>query len=1036
MVTHANIARLFTATDAWFHFSPQDIWTLFHSYAFDFSVWEIWGPLLYGGRLVVVPKNTARSPEDFYKLICKEGVTVLNQTPSAFRQLSAVQAKSADRHQLRFVIFGGEALDLVVLRPWYERNSDSRPQLVNMYGITETTVHVTYRPLDKDDIEMRGPSPIGRPIPDLQVYILDAYGEPVPVGVDGELYVAGAGVARGYLNRSELTAERFLQNPFSFKPGVRMYRTGDLGRWLPDGNIDFLGRNDSQVKIRGFRIELGEIEARLTEYPSVNEVAVILREDVPGDKRLVAYYSSSTSSESGDHAVLAEQLRSHLAKSVPDYMLPAAYVHLNSLPLTSNGKLDHRALPAPESDAYSTRRYEPPQNEIETKLARIWAEVLKLDRVGRYDNFFELGGHSLLTLRTIAMLQQEGIHVSAADIFAHSTVHSLSTEIGARAGQVLADSAILMKSGGSETPIFLPHCGAGELVYVSVLAQWMNCDAPIYGLPPQSAATPLQSIEGMATRMVHMIRAVQPVGPYRIVGYSFGGVLAYEIAAQLLGADQPVEFLGILDTNYSAGSDDPADDIWRTRDECDILLMLCENEANVAGRMQDAMEEVIACASAADFDAFVQLCKQEDLIPEYLRSHSCEQLKRTILRMKSYQVAGTHYFPQPISIPLMVFATRHSMDLQPTLGWNAVVPDRMIHIIPIPGTHRSMMLAPNVDNLGRKLADEIRNLRGGAPEGVAALPDGRYESIVKLRSGLSKVTPLFCVPGAGASVTSFIDLDAELVTEWPVYGLQPRGLDGAQAPHATVSAAAEFYLREIEALDLPGPFHLLGHSLGGWIVFEMAQRLMKAGGSVASLTILDSEAPDDGYSTVREYTDTDVAWNWVKAIENMLGHSIGIQIAELQSRSQLERRELLHSSLVSNGIMSPRSSADDLRGPLRTFASGLRTYYMPCGPYYDPVRLIFVEDHGMHWDAIRENPELQLKRWRRWAPNLAYITIPGNHMTVLKQPYVRTLARLLSLNQTPAMAASDMCLQTEADGATRHLESKGRDHAKSGLLSL
>src|SRR5205823_2413743 len=368
IVTHGNVMRLFAATDSWYRFNSSDIWTMFHSYAFDFSVWEIWGALLYGGRLIVVPKDTARSPEEFHRLVCREKVTVLNQTPSAFRQFIAAQAGSAEEHCLRYVVFGGEALEMATLKPWYEKNEEHRPRLINMYGITETTVHVTYCALLKEDAGRRGGSPIGRRILDLRAYILDAHGEPVPVGVAGELYIGGAGVARGYLNRPELTAERFVPDPFGDEAGGRLYRTGDLGRWLGDGNIEFLGRNDFQVKIRGFRIELGEIEARLLEHPAVREAVVLAREDAPGEKRLVAYYTGE--------AAEVEGLRAHLSAKLPEYMVPAAYVRLDGLPLTPNGKLDRAALPAPDGEAYAQQAYEAPQGPVEEALAAIWSELL------------------------------------------------------------------------------------------------------------------------------------------------------------------------------------------------------------------------------------------------------------------------------------------------------------------------------------------------------------------------------------------------------------------------------------------------------------------------------------------------------------------------------------------------------------------------------------------------------------------------------------------------------------------------------------
>ncbi len=271
------------------------MWTLFHSYAFDFSVWELWGALLYGGRVVIVPYWVSRSPEAFRELLVRERVTVLNQTPSAFRQL--IQADMSEPKAdlaLRYVIFGGEALELQSLRPWLERYGDARPLLVNMYGITETTVHVTYRPIRWKDLESGQGSVIGVPIPDLQVYILDPDGQPVPVGVPGEMYVGGAGVARGYLNRAELTAARFI--PDSFRPTAdgMLYRTGDLARRLENGDIEYLGRIDHQVKIRGFRIELGEIEHVLTQDGGVRDAVVMIRKDDDSDERLVAYFIAGT----------------------------------------------------------------------------------------------------------------------------------------------------------------------------------------------------------------------------------------------------------------------------------------------------------------------------------------------------------------------------------------------------------------------------------------------------------------------------------------------------------------------------------------------------------------------------------------------------------------------------------------------------------------------------------------------------------------------------------------------------------------------
>jgi nonribosomal peptide synthetase DhbF len=427
MVEHANVTRLFSATGAWFRFDQNDVWALFHSFAFDFSVWEIWGALIHGARLVIVPTPVTRSPEQFHALLCHSGVTILNQTPSAFRHLMAAQAGSDLRHHLRHVIFGGEALEVSMLQPWYQDARNQCTQLVNMYGITETTVHVTYRPLTPDDAARPRHSPIGQRIPDLRIYLLDPFGEPVPVGVVGELYVGGAGLSRGYLNRPELTAERFLPDPFSTVAGARMYRTGDLGRFVADGTLEYLGRNDDQVKIRGFRIELGEIEATLASFDGVRDAVVLARQDDPGEQRLVGYYTGAT--------IAPEALRSHLSATLPEYMVPAAYVALERLPLTANGKLDRRALPAPASSAYVSRGYEAPQGEIEQRLAALWSEVLQRDRIGRHDNFFELGGHSLMAIRLSRRIQDEiRPDFPIAGVYTHPVVKDLAALLDGTAG--------------------------------------------------------------------------------------------------------------------------------------------------------------------------------------------------------------------------------------------------------------------------------------------------------------------------------------------------------------------------------------------------------------------------------------------------------------------------------------------------------------------------------------------------------------------------------------------------------------------------
>ncbi|MEE1738089.1 amino acid adenylation domain-containing protein [Streptomyces sp. BE147] len=433
-LTHANVLRLFTVTAGRTRFHDTDVWTLFHSYAFDFSVWEMWGALLHGGAVVVVPKDVARDPDRFLDLLVDQRVTVLNQTPSAFRSLVGAAREGdprIDRLALRTVVFGGEKLEVADLRPWADRLGLAAPTLVNMYGITETTVHVTHHELGAADLAGAG-SPVGVPLDDLSIRILDRHGNPAPIGVPGEIHVAGRGIARGYLGRPGLTAERFVPDEFG-APGDRLYRSGDVARRLADGSLEFLGRNDEQVKIRGFRIELGEINAALAAQDGVLDAVVLVRETSPGDKQLVAYVVPADPAGAEPAAGPdTDTLRTALARDLPDYMVPAAFVVLERLPLTVNGKLDTKALPAPGPVRAAGKVHAAPRTALEHRVAAIWRDVLGVDPIGVHDSFFDLGGHSLRAINLAGHLREAGLDVSVRDIFEHRTVALLAERLTGR----------------------------------------------------------------------------------------------------------------------------------------------------------------------------------------------------------------------------------------------------------------------------------------------------------------------------------------------------------------------------------------------------------------------------------------------------------------------------------------------------------------------------------------------------------------------------------------------------------------------------
>jgi len=409
MVSHKNVVHLFAAVRPKFHFDPSDVWTLFHSYSFDFSVWELWGALLHGSRLVLVPDRARESPAVFHELLRKEQVSVLNLTPSAFRLLMAEAIK--EDFMPERLILGGEALPKELATHLLQEEIS----FWNFYGPTEATVWSAFHKMaSKDEVVS-----VGHAIANTQLFILDRHFQPVPVGVAGELHIGGVGLARGYLNRPELTAEKFIPNPCRDKPGSRLYKTGDLARYLPDGKIEYLGRIDHQVKIRGFRIEPGEIEAVLGEHSAVKEVAVVARED--GEKRLVAYIVPNQKL-----LPTTRELRRHLFEKLPEYMIPSAFVCLEALPLTSNGKIDRNKLPAPDpGHSRLDEAFVSPRTPVEKTLATIWADVLKLKRVGIEDNFFELGGDSILSIQIVARSNQEGLKFTHKQLFQHQTISAI-----------------------------------------------------------------------------------------------------------------------------------------------------------------------------------------------------------------------------------------------------------------------------------------------------------------------------------------------------------------------------------------------------------------------------------------------------------------------------------------------------------------------------------------------------------------------------------------------------------------------------------
>lgn len=859
-VTHTNLVRLFQATRNLYSFSPDDVWSLFHSAAFDVSVFEMWGALIHGARLVIAPFNVIRSPEQFYDLCIRRGVTILSQTPSAFRQFTRVDENSRRRNdlRLRYIIFAGESLSMNQLEGWVERHGDSEPQLVNMYGITETTVHVTFRRITRRDLKSNK-SLIGAPMPDLQIYLLDARGRMVPPGFPGEIYVVGDGVARGYHNRPELTAERFMPDSISGNLDQRVYRSGDLGRYLPNGDMEYLGRMDKQVKIRGFRIEPGEIESALREYPGIAEALVVPMRGQGEDTALTTYLvvdpqavgggeiekedekisshnrtdlrvpfkttcqvlteipvegdpeesdqwqTLSTENISCSGTVLSgvksslpygrgirlqlelpphgieislqgtvvwrrggragvrfktsgaerdvlystvsdiargqgfarTQIRNFLKRRLPDYMIPANYVLLNSLPLTHNGKIDFRALPEPVR-VHGNRVFETgfvaPRDSLELQLTKIWEEVLNVRPLGVTDNFFEQGGHSLLAVQLIAHIKQKfRADLPLAVLFNAGTIEHMATllrgQVTGESHSPLVEINPMTGEAGEDRPLFFVHPAGGNVLCFVHLARNLGRDQPFYGLQTPGldvARMDFRAVEDLAGLYIQAVRQVQPQGPYLLGGYSFGGTVAFEMARQLHAAGESVQRLMLLDSwapIYTPRYDDATL----------VAFFALEITGSMSGLTgMHELEELRNMTGQEQQEFLLRVAQRAQFLPP---DSDLTRVQNYYQVFKNNTRAEQLYRPELDRFPITIFRASHSLldEVQdsrflsrvlnramfedPTFGWDDFT-DGGVDIFFIPGNHLNILVEPQV----RTLADRLKRCIREAAEEIDLNP--------------------------------------------------------------------------------------------------------------------------------------------------------------------------------------------------------------------------------------------------------------------------------------------------------------------------
>jgi len=681
MLAHRAICNHMFWMQTSFPLTEQDKVLQKTPFSFDASIWEFYAPLLVGAQLAIARPGGHRDSNYLIKVIAEQQITILQLVPSLLQMLlehGGIKTCTS----LRRVFCGGETLPVALQKDFFTYLD---AELHNLYGPTETCIDATFWTCQREVNQQI--VPIGLPIANTQVYILDNQLRSVPIGISGELYIGGIGLAQGYLNHPELTLEKFIPNPFSQERGTRLYKTGDLARYRNDGNIEYLGRVDNQVKIRGFRIELGEIEAVLNTHPQIQQSVVVAQEDIPGNKRLVAYVSTS------DESLTINQLREFIKQKLPEYMVPNAFVTLNSLPLTPNGKIDKKALPAPDKEIARSAEYVAPRTAIELQLTQIWSSVLNITPVGVKDNFFTLGGHSLLAVRLMSQIQQHfQVNLPLINLFQSPTIEQLAQLLNSSTDSLPWSVLVPIKSNGNQPPLFCIHPGGGNVLCYQDLAYHLNSEQPFYGLqsvglnPKNQTHT---SIEQMATHYIQELQTVQPNGPYFLSGWSLGGLIAFEIAQQLSHQGEQIALLALLDTYH------PSIASQELEDNAALLVGLLGEDLNLC------LEQLRQFEPQEQLIYVVEQAKQRNLVSQNFDLAQAHHLLRIF---KLNVQAGKNYKPQYYSGSIVLFkASETDADLE--FAWSEVVEHIETNVVP--GTHRNMLTPPYVQTLVEKLQQSL-----------------------------------------------------------------------------------------------------------------------------------------------------------------------------------------------------------------------------------------------------------------------------------------------------------------------------------------
>jgi aspartate racemase len=696
-IPHRGVARLVKETD-YCRMTPGEVFLQFAPISFDASTFEIWGCLLNGARLVVFPAHLP-SLDELRKTIQEHRITTLWLTAGLFHQI--VEDEPDSFKHVKQLLAGGDVLSVAHVQKILEKHPEC--QLINGYGPTESTTFTCCYQVTAD-WQVGTTVPIGRPVANTQVYLLNRHMEPVAVSEMGELYIAGDGLARGYLNRPELTAEKFIPNPFSREVGARLYKTGDLARYLADGNIEFHGRIDNQVKVRGYRIEPGEIEAALTGHPAVGQCVVVARQEAAGDKRLVAYAVAAQG-----QTPTGGELRSLLKKKLPDYMIPAAFVMLESLPLTPNGKVDRASLPPPDSARQEPEAvFTPPRYDVERMLIQIWENLLNVRPIGIKENFFDLGGNSLLAVRMVSEIKKMyGRTIRLSSLFQGATVEQIASELRQDAESYSWPTLIEIQRGGLKRPFFCVSApNVNALGYIS-LARHLGPDQPVYGLQSQYRDTGIDEynqavVEELAAEYITAMREVQPEGPYQLGGLCRGAHIAFEMARLLDAQGQKVSLLAILDTwvmenTYSY--------LWYLDHYVNRVRLL--TRLNPAEQLNFALKKVRSVARG--------------ILDKFSASDGQPSGRRPGDELRDIYWPGRDFVPTVHSGRITVFRIHkqpYTRIRDATLGWGKRAAGG-IDVHTIPGEHHTILREPYVQMLAQKLNDCIQRAQDESQLGLS-----------------------------------------------------------------------------------------------------------------------------------------------------------------------------------------------------------------------------------------------------------------------------------------------------------------------------